>query len=138
MHLLLHQGAIILRDLDKVERFISSNSTENSDLANILMPNWDSLKSKLTQASSVEKIIDSESEISKMKQTIDISSRISKSVQISKDIGIDNDLAREWERLLDEVKDASSIDEILEIVSAFDDSMTELREKRNPISSERR
>ncbi len=130
----LHQGAIILRDLDKVERFISSNSTENSDLANILMPNWDSLKSKLTQASSVEKIIDSESEISKMKQTIDISSRISKSVQISKDIGIDNDLAREWERLLDEVKDASSIDEILEIVSAFDDSMTELREKRNPIS----
>ncbi|MEJ2260610.1 MAG: hypothetical protein P8X83_02975 [Nitrosopumilaceae archaeon] len=30
--------------------------------------------------------------------------------------------------------DASSIDEILEIVSAFDRSMTELREKRNPIA----
>jgi len=29
----LHQGAIILRDLDKVDRFISSNSTENSVLA---------------------------------------------------------------------------------------------------------
>jgi len=38
----LHQGAIILRDLDKVDRFISSNSTENSDLANILMPDWNS------------------------------------------------------------------------------------------------
>jgi hypothetical protein len=73
----LHQGAIILRDLDNVERFISSNSTENSDLANILMPEWNSLKSKLQRTSSVDNIIESESEISKMKKTIDISSRIS-------------------------------------------------------------
>ena len=130
----LHQGALILQNLDNVERFISSNSTENSDLAKILMPDWNSLKSKLERASSVEDIIESESDISKMKQTVDISSRISKSVQISKDIGVDNSLAKDWERLLDEVKNASSIDEILEIVSEFDRSMTELREKRNPIS----
>jgi hypothetical protein len=130
----LHQGALILQNLDNVERFISSNSTENSDLAKILMPDWNSLKSKLERASSVEDIIESESDISKMKQTVDISSRISKSVQISKDIGVDNNLAKDWERLLDEVKNASSIDEILEIVSEFDRSMTELREKRNPIS----
>jgi len=130
----LHQGAIILQNLDNVERFISANSTDNSDLANILMSDWNSLKSKLQRASSVEDIIESESDISKMKQTIDISSRLSKSVQISKDIGVDSSLAKDWERLLDEVKNASSVDEILEIVSEFDRSMTELREKRNPIS----
>jgi soluble cytochrome b562 len=130
----LHHGAIILRDLDNVERFISSNSTENSDLANILMPDWNSLKSKLQRANSVDDIIESESEISKMKKTTDISSRISKSIEISKDIGVDTGLLRDWEQLLEDVDDASSIDEILEIVSAFDRSMTELREKRNPIS----
>lgn len=130
----LHQGAIILRDLDNVDRFISSNSTENSELANILMPDWNSLKSKLQRASSVEDIIESELEISKMKQTIDISSRINKSVAISKDIGIDTGLLVDWERLLDEVKKASTIDEILQIVSDFDNSMNELREKRSPIS----
>ena len=103
----LHQGAIILRDLDNVERFISSNSTENSDLANILMPEWNSLKSKLQRTSSVDNIIESESEISKMKKTIDISSRISKSVEISKDIGIDSGLLKDWEALLDEVENAN-------------------------------
>jgi hypothetical protein len=130
----LHQGAIILQNLDNVERFISSNSAENSDLATILQPDWNSLKSKLQTASSVDDIIESESEISKMKQTVDISSRLSKSVQISKDIGVDSSLAKDWERLLGEVKNASSVDEILEIVSEFDRSMTELREKRNPVS----
>ncbi|MDH3676942.1 MAG: hypothetical protein OEQ12_01415 [Nitrosopumilus sp.] len=130
----LHKGAIILRDLDNVERFISSNSAENSELANILRPDWDSLKSKLERASSVENIIESESDISKMKQTVDISSRISKSVKISKDIGVDKGLAKEWEGLLGQVKKASSIDEILKIVSDFDNSMKELREKRNPVS----
>ena len=130
----LHQGAIILRNLDNVDRFISSNSTENSDLANLLMPDWDSLKSKLQRASSVDDIIESESNISKMKQTIDISSRISKSVEISKDIGVDNSLTEDWGILLEKVKNASSVDEILEIVSDFDRSMTELREKRNPVS----
>ncbi|MGA0296762.1 MAG: hypothetical protein ACO3K2_05480 [Nitrosopumilaceae archaeon] len=130
----LYQGAIILRDLHSVERFISSNSDDNSDLANILMPEWNSLKSTLQRASSVDNIIESESEISKMKKTIDISSRISKSVEISKDIGVDSGLLKDWETLLDEVEGSSSIDEILEIVSAFDKSMTELREKRNPVS----
>jgi len=129
----LHQGAIILRNLDNIDRFISSDSDENSELANILMPDWESLKSKLERASSVEDIIESESDIIKMKKTIDISSRISKSVEISKDIGIDNRLASDWARLLERVDDANSIDEILEIVSDFDRSMTELREKRNPI-----
>ncbi len=130
----LHQGAIILRNLDNIDRFISSDSDDISELANILMPEWDSLKSKLERASSVDDIIESESDIIKMKKTIDISSRISKSVEISKDIGIDYGLAEDWARLLERVNGATSIDEILEIVSDFDRSMTELREKRNPVS----
>jgi hypothetical protein len=129
----LHQGAIILRNLDNIDRFISEDSNENSELANILMTDWNSLKSKLERASSVDDIIESESDIIKMKKTIDISSRISKSVEISKDIGIDKRLAENWARLLERVDDAISIDEILEIVSDFDLSMTELREKRNPV-----
>ena len=103
----LHQGAIILRNLDNIDRFISSDSDENSELANILMPDWDSLKSKLESASSVDDIIESESDIIKMKKTVDISSRISKSVEISKDIGIDKRLVEDWARLLERVYDAN-------------------------------
>jgi hypothetical protein len=130
----LHQGAIILRNLDNIDRFITSDSDENSELANILMPEWDSLKSKLERANSVDDIIESESDIIKMKKTVDIASRISKSVEISKDIGIDKRLVDDWARLLERVDGATSIDEILDIVSDFDRSMTELREKRNPVS----
>ncbi|MDX1441917.1 MAG: hypothetical protein R3237_05620 [Nitrosopumilaceae archaeon] len=130
----LHRGALILNNLDNVDRFISSNFTENSDLAKLLEPDWNSLKSKLERASSVDDIIESESEITKMKQTIDISSRISKSIEISKEIGINDDLAKDWEQLLDKVEAASSIDEIFQIVLEFEKTMNDLREKRNPIS----
>ena len=130
----LHRGALILNNLDNVDRFISSNFTENSDLAKLLEPDWNSLKSKLERASSVDDIIESESEITKMKQTIDISSRISKSIEISKEIGINDDLAKDWEQLLDKVEAASSIDEIFQIVLDFEETMNDLREKRNPIS----
>ena len=130
----LHKAAIILRDLDHVERFISSNAEDNSQLANLLAPNWDSLKSKLQLATSASDIIELESDISKMKKTVEISSRINKSVEISQEIGVDSGLSSEWERLLSQVENASSVDEILEIVSEFEDSMNQLREKRNPVS----
>ena len=129
----LHQAAILLRELDGVERFISSNSEDNSDLANLIMPDWEELESDLALASSVEDILESESEIHQMTQIIDISSRISKSVEISQSTGVDSGLIADWKLLLEQVENASSSDEILEIVSAFDKSMTELREKRNPL-----
>jgi hypothetical protein len=69
-----------------------------------------------------------------MKRVIDSSSRISKAVEISKSINIDSELVDGWETLLLQVEGASSIEEILEIVSEFDSSMNELREKRSPIS----
>ncbi|WP_299293831.1 hypothetical protein [Nitrosopumilus sp.] len=129
----LHSAALLLRELDSVERFISSESEENSELANLLQPNWSELESDLVLASSVSDILEAESEIYQMTQVIDISSRISKSVEISQSTGVDSRLISDWEDLLERVDEASSVEEILEIVSEFDQSMTELREKRNPL-----
>lgn len=129
----LHQAAILLRELDTVERFISNDSEENSDLANLIMPDWDDLESNLALATSVQNILDSESEIKQMAQIIDISSRINKSVKILQSSGIDPGLVSDWKLLLERVENAKSPDEILEIVSEFDQSMVDLREKRNPL-----
>ena len=129
----LHAASILLRELDGVERFISSDSEENNDLANLIMSDWDSLESDLALATSVENILESESKIYQMTQIIDISSRISKSVEISQTIGADSSLVSDWESLLEKVENAESVDKILEIISEFDQSMTELREKRNPL-----
>jgi hypothetical protein len=129
----LHQAALLLRELDSVDRFISSDSEENSDLANLIQPDWDALESDLALASSVNDILESESKIHQMAQVIDISSRISKSVEISQTAGVDSALVSEWKSLLEQVENTDSIDDILEIVSEFDNSMIELREKRNPL-----
>lgn len=130
----LHQAAILLKELEDVDQFISSNSDENSDLANILMPDWEELKSDLEFASSVDDIVESEIQIKQMKQIIDISSRISKAVEISQVNGVNSSLISDWKSLLEKVENADSADEILSIVSEFDHTMTELREKRNPLT----
>ena len=130
----LHQAALLLRDLDKVDRFISSDKEENSDLANLIASEWDELALDLELATSVSSILDSEQEIKNMKKVIDVSSRISKAVEISEASNINSGLAYGWEGLLIKVQDAQSVDEILLIVSEFDQSINELREKRSPIS----
>ncbi len=130
----LHQASILLRELDSVDRFISSDSEENSDLANLIQPKWAALEMKLALATSVENILESESEIHQMVQVIDISSRISKSVEISQTTGVNSAQIFDWKLLLERVETADTVDEILEIVSEFDQSMIELREKRNPLT----
>ncbi len=130
----LHQAAILLRELDNVDRFISSDSAENSALANLIEPDWSALERDLALASSVEDILESESKIHQMVQVTDISSRISKSVAISQTTGVDSMLVDDWKLLLERVDDADSIDGVLEIVTEFDQSMRELREKRNPLT----
>src|SRR3989338_8810084 len=130
----LHQAAILLKELDDVDRFISSNSDENSDLANLLIPDWENLESDLEFASSVNDIIESETQIKQMKQIIDISSRISRAVEISQASRVNSSLVSDWKFLLEKVENADSADEILSIVSEFDHTMTELREKRNPLT----
>ena len=129
----LHKAAILLRELDGVKRFISSDSEENGDLANLIMPDWNDLERNLALATSVEDILKSEAKIYQMSQIIDISSRISKSVEISQASNVNSNLADDWKLLLERIGNAESVDEILEIVSEFDQSMTELREKRNPL-----
>jgi hypothetical protein len=129
----LHQAAILLRELDSVDRFISYDSEENSDLANLIQPDWNALERDLAFASSVDDILKSESKIHQMVQVIDISSRINKSVEISQSTGGNSALVSEWKSLLEQVEKADSIDDVLKIVSEFDKSMTELREKRNPL-----
>ncbi|MGY5143885.1 MAG: hypothetical protein ACW9XH_05335 [Candidatus Nitrosopumilus sp. bin_32a] len=129
----LHQATIILRELDDVDRFISSDSEENSDLANLIQPDWNTLERDLALASSVNDIMESQSKINQMAQVIDISSRITKSVEISQASGVNSALIDDWKLLLERVENADSIDDVLEIVSEFDQSMTELREKRNPL-----
>ena len=130
----LYDAAILLRELDNVDRFITSNDEENSDLANLIMPGWNELSSDLELASSVDQILESEDKIRQMKQIVDISSRISSAVEISKASGLSTPFVDDWESLLTRVKTATSPDEILGIVSEFDASMTKLRETRNPLS----
>jgi len=129
----LHQAAILLRELDNVARFISSDSKENSDLANLINSDWSALERDLALASSVKDILESQLKINQMVQVIDISSRISKSVEISQASGADSTLIDNWKLLLERVENADSVDDVLQIVSEFDQSMTELREKRNPL-----
>jgi len=131
----LHKAALLLRQLDKVDRFISSDSEQNSDLANLLSPKWDELRNQLSLASSVDQILDSEKEIEDMKNVLDASSRISKAIEILQGINLDNELLDNWETLLAQIKEQNSLEEILSTVSEFDKSMNELRETRNPLST---
>ncbi|TFH02345.1 MAG: hypothetical protein E4G77_02265, partial [Nitrosopumilus sp.] len=130
----LHRAAVLLRELDNVDRFISSDSEENSDLATLIQPDWNALERDLALASSVKDILESESKINQMAQVIDISSRISKSVEISQASGADPELVGDWKLLLERVENADSVDDVLKIVSELDQSMTELRDKRNPLA----
>jgi len=131
----LHAAALLLRQLDRVDRFISSDDGENSGLASILKPEWDSLSSRLQTATSAQSILDAEADIANMKSVIDISSRVSKSVEIARNAGVSSGYVGEWESLLDRAESASSFEEILGIVSEFDSSISEMRDKRNPLTS---
>ena len=128
----LYEAAILLKDLGKVDRFISSDTDENSELANMILPDYEDLESTLVLASSVDDILQSKDEITQMKQIIEISSRIQKAVDVSKSTGIGTQIP-EWEDLLKQVDQAESTDEILAVVTEFETIMQELREKRSPV-----
>jgi hypothetical protein len=129
----IHQAALLLRELDDVDRFISSNEEENSELANLIAPEWTLLHSSLELVTSVDDIIESEIDIKNMNSVIDASSRISKAMEISQASGVNSSIIDGWESLLTQVDNADSVSEILALVSDFDRSMNELREKRNPL-----
>jgi len=131
----IHEAATLLRSLDKVERFITTDTENNSKLANILQPRWEDLKSQLELATSVDDIIESQNEITDMKNVIDISSRISKIMEFSQLNNFNLDVIDTWEDLLKRVEDAQSMDEILEIVSEFDKTILDMQENRNPLTT---
>ena len=89
----LYQAALLVREIEHVDRFISSDKESNSELANLIMPDWNDFSKNLELATSVDDILQAETEIHNMKKVIDASSRISKIVEISKQANIDSVLA---------------------------------------------
>ena len=132
----LHEAALLLRHLDKVDKFVSSNSTQNTELATLIAPKLDSLTSKLSGATTPDDIISSQKEITDMKNVIEISSRISSTITFAKNNVAGNEsMIDSFQILLDKVKDAQTLEEILDIVSDYEASINELREKRTPLST---
>ena len=130
----LHQAAILLRQLDNVERFITKDVDQTSTLANLIRPDWNQLSERLTLSTSVEKILELKDEVNQMTQIIEISSRIDKIVKIAQaEDRVDPVLIANWRTLLDQVDDANSAEDVLRIVSEFDQSIKQIREKRDPI-----
>ena len=130
----LHHAALILRQLDNVDRFISSDEEQNSRLANLLLNDWNELESQLELATSVDNILELEPEINNLKKVIESSSRISKAMEVLQESNIDSELLDEWESLLIQVENAASMTEVLDLVSVFDQTIVDMREKRNPLS----
>ncbi len=128
----LYEAAILLRNLDKVDRFASADP--KPDLAVLIEPKLDELFSKLQRATSPDDIISVKQEILDVKNVIDISSRISTTIEFSKRNNANQSLISSFESLLEKVRDASTLEEILDVVSEFDGTINDLREKRSPIS----
>ncbi|MGQ0606334.1 MAG: hypothetical protein ACT4OD_05225 [Candidatus Nitrosotenuis sp.] len=131
----LHEATLLLRHLDKVDRFVSSDDTQNSELALLIKPQLNSLMGTLSSATSPQDIIDSQQEIIEMKNVIEISSRISSAITFAKNNNAGNEsMIDSFQMLLGKVKDAQTLNEILNIVSDYDASINDLREKRSPLS----
>ncbi|MEM3064663.1 MAG: hypothetical protein QW177_04750 [Candidatus Nitrosotenuis sp.] len=128
----LYEANMLLRNLDKVDRFTSAEP--KSELAAIIEPKLNELLSKLQSATSANDIISVGQEISDMRNVIDISSRISSTIEFSKRNNADQKLITSFESLLEKVRNANTLAEILQVVSEFDSTINDLREKRSPLS----
>lgn len=128
----LYEANMLLRNLDRVDRFTSADP--KPDLAILIEPRLNELLSKLQSATSADDIISVRQEISDMRNVIDISSRISSIIEFSKRNNADHKLITSFESLLEKVRNANTLAEILQVVSEFDSTINELREKRSPLS----
>ncbi|MDC8437924.1 MAG: hypothetical protein LV468_02860, partial [Candidatus Nitrosotenuis sp.] len=128
----LYDAVILVRSLDKVDRFTSGE--QKPELAVLIGPRLDDLLARLQSATSPDDILAVEQEILDMKNVIDISSRISTTISFSKKNNADPKLIESFEALLEKVKSASTLNEILGVVSEFDGTINDLREKRSPLS----
>ncbi len=128
----LYEATILLRNLDKVGRFTAADP--KPELAVLIEPRLDGLLSRLQSATSPDDIISVKQEILDMKNVIDISSRISTTIEFSKRNNADPSLIVSFESLLEKVRDANTLSEILGVVSEFDNTINDLREKRSPLT----
>ncbi len=129
----VHEAAIIIRNLEDVEMEMSSEK-EDSEIVSVIRPEWNSLSNDLELATSVDDIIESKERIEEVRKTVEISSRLSKIIEISRASQADTGMEQRWEKMLVDLQETKSTDEILSIVSEFEKSINELREKRDPLS----
>jgi hypothetical protein len=128
----LYEAALLLRNLDRVDKFISADP--RPELAVLIEPRLDNLLDSLQSAVSPDDIISVKQEILDMKNVIDISSRISSTIEFSKRNNADQKLITSFKALLDKVETANTLTEILQVISEFDNMINDLREKRSPLS----
>lgn len=128
----LYDAAVLLKNLEKVDRFTSQDP--KSELAVLIQPRLDDLLLNLQTASSPDDIISQEQDIMDMKNVIDISSRISTTIDFAKNNGADPKLVDSFELMLGKLKDASSVSEMLAVVTEFDNTINDLRENRSPLT----
>ena len=150
----LHRAALVLRDLDGVSRFMgtdaprrpaqgqgaaaqpppSAAAVDRGALVEIVRPEWDRLVADLSTASAVGDILASERRAREVKSVVEISGRITKVVEIARVNNAGADMVPGWEDLLGRVRAAGSVPDMLAIVSEFDASLAELRERRSPLA----
>ena len=150
----LHRAALVLRDLDGVSRFMgtdaprrpaqgqgaaaqpppSAAAVDRGALVEIVRPEWDRLVADLSTASAVGDILASERRAREVKSVVEISGRITKVVEIARANNAGADMVPGWEDLLGRVRAAGSVPDMLAIVSEFDASLAELRERRSPLA----
>lgn len=140
----LYRAALILRDLAGVGRFMGTHGVAPSPpggtpegidrgaLVEIVRPAWNRLAADMETASTVGDILASERRAAEMKSVIEISGRITKVVEIARANGAGTDMVAGWEDLLKRARAAGSVQDMLPIVSEFDASLAELRERRSP------
>ena len=141
----LHRAALMLRDLDGVSRFMGTDgaappagappaaAVDRGALVEIMRPAWDGLAADLGSATAVGDILAYEQRARDLKGAIEISGRITKVVEIARANNAGADMVDGWNALLGRVGAAGSVPAILAIVSEFDASLAELRERRGPI-----
>ena len=149
----LHRATLVLRDLDGVSRFMGTDAArptpgpsappppqpragpvDRGALVEIVRPEWDRLVSDLETASTVGDILSSERRAREIKDVVEISGRITKVVEIARANNAGTDMVGGWEDLLGRVRSAGSVPDMLAIVSEFDASLAELRERRSPLA----
>lgn len=146
----LHRAALILRDLHGVGRFMGTHGVappagqapgaalpgiDRGALVEIVRPDWNQLVKEMESARTVGDILASERRAAEMKSVVEISGRITKVVEIARENGAGSDMVDDWEALLKRARAAGSVEDLLPIVTAFDDSLAELRERRSPLDA---